>query len=360
MDRNLRNRFWLIFLALASLVTLGCEGQGLQYLVNLGIGEVDILTHSVPLDEALNDPNLSAEYHEKLLWVKQARGYAQDTLGLNVGDSYLYFYNTGDKPAVYNLSAAWRDALEANTWNFPLAGEFQYLGFFDQQAAVDYGLQLQDQGYDVVIYGAIAYSTGGFFHDPIYSSLLQLDKPLLADTVIHELTHNTVYRASESEFNESVANFCGKVGAREFIKSVAGADSDLYRQDVEQAEDRDLVNQFLAEIYDELAAFYARTDLSSEEKIKQREPIFEAARLRFQTQVLGLFHDPERFKAWGNVPTNNAWILLNRRYNKGMDLFQKVYEQFGSDLRQTIPVLQQAAQQEDPWQFLQDLVNSTS
>jgi predicted aminopeptidase len=185
-----------------------------------------------------------------------------------------------------------------------------------------------------------------------------LDKPLLADTVIHELTHNTVYRESDSMFNESVANFVGKMGSREFIQSVAGKDSELYKITVSQAEDRDLVNVFLDEIYQDLEAYYARTDLSSEEKISGREAIFEAARLRFTTQVYPLFQNPEKFKAWGDVPTNNAWILLNRRYNNGRDLFDSTYEKCGSDIRQTIPVLQHAAQSNDPWQFMRDFTGS--
>ncbi len=359
MFSKLKSYFRPVFLAFFPVLAAGCEGQGLQYIVNLGVGELDVLIHSVPLDQALNDPNLSTENHEKLLWMKQARDFGRDSLGLNVGESFLYFYDTGGGPAVYNLSASRRDALEPYTWRFPIAGAFDYLGYFDEGQAIGYGRKLQDQGYDIVIYGAVAYSTGGIFHDPIYSSLIALGKPLLADTVLHELAHNTIYKMNESDFNESVANFVGKFGAREFIKSVAGEDSDLYKQDIQQAEDRDLVNQFLNGIYQDLETFYARTDLTSEEKISQREQVFETARLRFQTQVLPLFHNPDGFKAWGNVPTNNAWILLNRRYNDGMDLFENAYEKTGRVLSQTIPVLQQAAQQDDPWQFLRDFAANT-
>jgi predicted aminopeptidase len=217
---------------------------------------------------------------------------------------------------------------------------------------------LKRDGYDIVIYGALAYSTEGWFADPLYSSLLTLDKPLLADAVTHELTHNTIFMVSDTQFNESVANFVGKTGALAFLRATAGENSDLYIQAVNEEADQDLVTEFLNGVYQDLEAFYRRTDISSEEKIAQRDQVFVAQREKFVTDYLPRFHDPERMKEWGDLPVNNAWILLNRRYNKGTDLFEKVFQACDQDLNRTVGVFVEATTTKDAWQYLEDWLGS--
>jgi predicted aminopeptidase len=347
-------------LAILPAVLAGCGFPAIPYLFTSGVGELNILTGSIPMEQALNDPALSSETHEKLLWVQQVRDFARNNLGLNAGSSYLKYYDTAGGPAVYNLSASRKDVLEPYSWCFPVVGRIDYLGYFDKGLAVSYADQLKSEGYDTVIYGAIAYSTGGVLPDPLYSSVLEVSKPLLADTVIHELTHNTIFTASDSDFNESVANFVGQKGSLEFIRTVAGAESDLYAQAVNEEEDRALVNEFLAAVYQDLAAFYARTDLTSQDKIDQREQVFVAWRGKFQTDYLPRFHDAENMALWGDLPANNAWVLLNRRYNFGMDIFESVYQACQGNLNRTIDVLTQAAASDDAWQYLRDWVNSST
>jgi len=330
----------------------------IDYLLTVGISELKVVGQSVPFKQAVDDPNLTEEKREKLQWISEVRDFARDQLKLNVGASYEYYYDTGDGPAVYNLSASLQDKLEPRVWDFPFVGEYQYLGFFNVDQAKEYRQKLTGLGYDVFIYGAVAYSTGGFFRDPIYSSLLELDKPLLADTVVHELTHNTIFGRNNSEYVESIANYVGKKGSLEFIKVKAGEESELYKQAVDEANDRVLVNQFLAEVYDELSAYYARTDLTSEQKIEQREAVFQGARERFKEEVLPYFKNPDKNSAWGNIPTNNAWILLHRRYNRGTSLFESVYIGCGNDLVQAIEIFKQAGQTDDPYGYLENWVGS--
>ncbi len=336
----------------------GCGFSSLAYLFSAGVGEVHVLTGTVPMEAAITDPNISSENHEKILWVQQAREYARDVIGLNTGKSYLGYYDTGENEAIYSLSASRRDALEPYTWRIPVEGTVEGLGYFYKNLAESYADQLKGEGYDTVIYGALAYSTEGWFADPLYSSLLTLDKPILADAVIHELTHNTVFMVSDSQFNESAASFVGKMGALAFIRSVTGENSELYTQAIDEEADDALVTEFLNGVYQDLEAFYSRTDLTSEEKIAQRDKVFLANEEKFVTDFLPRFHDPEGMKEWGDLPVNNAWILLNRRYNKRTDLFENVYQACGQDLSQTVGVLIQATKSRDAWQYLENWLNS--
>ncbi len=343
----------------AGLAFVSC-GCNFCYLVHCGIGQARVLTHTVPLVKALKDPSLSPEEQDKLRWVQQVRRYAQDVIGLKTGKSYLSFYDTHGRPAVYNFSACRKDALQPYSWSFPIVGKIQYLGYFDLAVAERHTCQLEKQGYDTFIYGADAYSTAGWLSDPLFSSLLKLDKPDLAETVIHELTHNTVFKPGDSDFNESVTNFVGRKGAMEFLASIGGKESKLYRQAVEEAEDRDRINEFLGGVYRDLDTFYRRTDLSSAEKIAQRDQIFLSYREKFKTQCLPRFHYPEKVKAWGDLPVNNARIVLHRRYNRDMDIFEKVYHANQRDLRKTVVIFEQAAQSANAGRYLQDWLKKPS
>ena len=355
MMRRMRRVWPAIFFIGAALGSAGC-GMDPWYLLTLGGGQINVLLNDVPMDEAIADPDLDEVKREKLLWVRQVREYAAGTIGLNVGDSYQYYYDTQGGPAVYNLSASARDRLEPKTWSFPIAGTFQYLGFFKEQPALDYRDKLVGQGYDVVVYGAVAYSTGGWLPDPLYSSLLGLDDFILAETVFHELTHNTVYKLSDSAYSESVANFVGKKSAIEFYRDTFGESSEDYQSAIQEAEDRTLVNDFLSGTYDALLAFYGRTDLTSEQKITEREAVFQAERDRFQAEIRPQFHDPDKFAVWGDLPTNNAWVLLNRRYNSGTDVFEAVYEACGRKVSAMLDVLRSAEDVPDSFGYLQEWV----
>jgi predicted aminopeptidase len=349
---------FIFYLAGAVVFLGGCGFSPISYLFSAAVGEVHVLTGTVPIEAAVNDPNTSAENQEKIRWVQETREYAQTVIGLNVGKSYLAYYDSGEDGAIYSLSASRRDALEPHTWCIPVEGTVEGLGYFYKNLAESYAEQLKTDGYDTVIYGALAYSTEGWFADPLYSSLLILGKPTLADAVIHELTHNTISMMNDTQFNESVASFVGKTGALNFIASVAGKNSDLYRQAVEGEADDALVTEFLNGVYQDLVVFYSRTDLSSEEKIAQRDQVFLAHREKFVTDYLPRFHDPEGMKEWGDLPVNNAWVLLNRRYNKRMDLFEDVYQACGRDLSRAVGVFVEATGSGNAWQYLEDWLNN--
>jgi hypothetical protein len=114
------------------------------------------------------------------------------------------------------------------------------------------------------------------------------------------------------------------------------------------------VSEFLNEVYRDLDTFYHRTDLSSAQKIAQRSQIFLLCREKFKTRYLPRFHHPEAMKAWENLPVNNARIFLHRRYNRDMDIFEKVYQANHQDLRKTVVIFEQAAKSADAGRYLQD------
>jgi predicted aminopeptidase len=339
----------LAALALASGLG-GCEG--VPYVLHLAEGELRIQGQVEPIDDVLASGRLSAQDAGKLRYIVKVRDYAAQTMGLSVGRSYTTFYDTGQDPQAWNLSAARRDALVPKTWTFLVVGEVPYVSFFDENYMRAVEQQLIDQGYDTLTYELDAYSTLGLFDDPVRSTMLQRDVLSLTETVIHELLHNTIYRANDTNFNESLATFVGRQGAVELLRAEFGDASELPAIATAFYADTDAVNAFLLQLYADLEEYYAQP-LSAAEKAAGREAVYQAARERFVADVQPTLHYPDSFASYADLPTNNAWVLASYRYNLDLDVFAKVYAATGQDWGAALDVYRAAAAAtEDPFDYL--------
>ncbi len=332
----------------------GCGLLGYQWSVV--VDELQFLASAVPLEEGLTDPDLTEEQRSKLELVIRARDYGQSVVGLNVGQSYQTFVNLHGRPLAWNLSASRKDRFEPYTWNL-LIGPLPYLGFFEQEEGLVERDRLVKEGYDTVLYEVDAFSTLGLLPDPITSAMLNRDIGSLVDTVLHELTHNTISKLADTNFNETVATFVGRTAAVDFLALEFGADSPIVRQTRENTEDSDRLNAFLRELYDELNVLYG-SDASSEEKIARRTDVIRAAQERYLADVLPQMHDPDTFRVYGTLGINNAFLLLNVRYNDGLDVFGGIHELTGRQWGQTLSLFSQAAAQADSLGFLRGILEA--
>ncbi len=341
---------WLLALPLA-----GCSGLG--YVASAVFGELDLLSRQVSLAEALGDPDLTEEQREKLSLVIQARDYAQHVMGLEVGRAYQTYVNLHDKPLAWNLSASRIDAFEPYLWNIPFVGPLPYIGYFDKDQAMQERDRLVAENYDTVVYELDAYSTLGLLPDPITSAMLERNLISLVDTVIHENLHNTIYSMKDSSFDESLATFVGRTGAIEFLQAQFGVDAAIVQDARNWYEDNDRFNVFLQDLMAELQIVYG-SDLSLEEKIKQRQVIYAACNDKFAAEVLPQLHAQDDYQAYTSMRFNNAFLLLNVRYNTAQDVFEAVYDLAGRDWSQALPIFAEAARSDDPGGYLRALVGA--
>lgn len=350
---NVRRRHRVIrLLAVLSVgVSAGCEG--VDYVLSLAEGQLDALRRTVPIEDALASGTLTDEQVTKLQLVQDVRLYARDVIGLDARESFTQYLDTMGEPAVYNVSASSRTALKPLTWTFPIVGVTPSLGFFEEAEADAFAQRLIEDGYDTYTYGATAYSTLGIFPDPVRSSLLERNIISLADTVIHELTHNTIWRQNDVEFNESLATFVGQRGAIEYFAAAYGDEAEIVLEARRRFEDGARINAFLFSLYDDLDAYYAGPG-DDAEKAGGREAVYQAARDRFVADVLPTMHSPEFYEGYAFLPSNNAWILLNRRYNLDLDLFRRVYDAVGGDWPSAIAVFSEAARAPDAKAYLRN------
>ncbi|MEW6250741.1 MAG: aminopeptidase [Planctomycetota bacterium] len=343
----------LISLALAASPLLAGCGE-LPYLAQLVEGELASQGRSEPIDDVLASGRLSEEEAAKLQLIVDAREFAGNAMGLYVGKSYRTFYDTSGAPLAWNLSAARQDALVPKTWAFPIVGVVPYLAFFDEGMLRQRERQLAEAGYDTLTYELDAYSTLGVLENPVRSPMLKRGKLSLVETIIHELLHNTVWRMNETVFNESLATFVGRQGAIDFLRLHYGETAGWTELARAYYADTDAVNAFVLQLYADLAAYYAEPG-EPEEKIAGRASVFAAARARFAASILPDLNYPDVWSDYAELPANNAWVLINYRYNLDLSLFADVYAAHAGDWPATIAVYQAAADAPgDPFEYLRE------
>jgi predicted aminopeptidase len=353
MYRRSANRICVrpaLTLAASVLLLTGCAD--FPYIVRQGMGEAEMLANTEPIDQVLADGKLAPEQDRKLRLVVEARDFAAEELGLDVGRSYHLYHEASGKPMAYNLSACPKDSLSPKQWSFPLIGTIDYLGYFAKADAEKAAADLQAQGYDTYIYGVDAYSTLGWLPDPVQSTFLNREDGNLVETVIHELAHNTIYTSGQSDFNESLATFIGRQGARLFF-APRGADGEAILAKLEaQDADDEIVTTWVQELTAELRAHYGSA-LTSDEKIAGREAIYQAARERFNAAVVPELRLPDRNGWWGRIPTNNAFVRLHQRYHVDLDAFAAAYAAKSGDFRAFLDAARTAAKAGDPFAAIQ-------
>ncbi|HYL60842.1 MAG TPA: aminopeptidase, partial [Candidatus Acidoferrales bacterium] len=222
MRPSARANLRLALVLFASLLAGGCYAG---YLARAAYEESRILWHRKPIDDALAHGDLAPDIREKLETVLAVRKFAADELGLNVGGAYQTVAPVDQGAVVHVVMAAPRDSLDPYTWWFPIVGSVPYRGYFDERDADAQAAALEADGLDTLVRPAVAFSSLGFFDDPLLSNLLKLDRVELAGVIIHELFHRTYYLASDAMFDESAANYVGSAGAVAFFTSTESASS---------------------------------------------------------------------------------------------------------------------------------------
>lgn len=343
------------FLIACSLALSACSPL---YVIQAGIEEAKILSRRRPITEVIADPATSAETRRKLTIVQQARDFAEHALDLDAGDSYTTYSWVDSDTLLLVVTASAKDRFRAHTWWFPIVGHVPYKGFFDFDDAFAEARRLEREDLDVQVRPSAAFSTLGWFNDPLLNTMLRYDDVSLANTVIHELLHNTIYIPSRISFNESFANFVGERGAIEFFCNRDGEDSARCVAARNAWADNLTYAAFLSGLVSELEALYGREDIDRATKLARRERIFAAARTRFTTDV-----EPRLltrlFRGFATRPLNNATLIGTRLYYDRLAVFEAVYRHYGQDFRNALAAILRAARArpEDPYAAVVQLMS---
>jgi predicted aminopeptidase len=304
-----------------------------RYLLTQGYYQSKIIFSRKNVSDLVNDPKTDPRIREKLREVDEIKKFGLE-LGLKETGSYKTIYDTGGQPAVWAVSACPKDRFEAVQWNFPIVGKVPYLGYFKKDDALKMQQKLKDKGLDTICRPVGAYSSLGIISDPLFTSMLLGSEEYLANTIIHEMTHSTVFVKDDMNFNESLASFVGNAGGMEYLKHKYGADSEQVVSSLNFKKDDEIFSGFMADLYDELDKFY-KSGITSQEKITGREAIFEKYRQKFRDEIKPRLKT-KSYDYFETLKFNNAYILFNRCYHRDYNIFDDLYALQGKDLKKTI------------------------
>jgi predicted aminopeptidase len=332
---------------LGLMVLLTATGCRIAYVSRAAWHQGELMAAREPIDEVLERGDLASGQAEKLAMVPRIKAFGEG-LGLTPTKSYESISARWDR-SITNLSACQPLSLEPISWWFPVVGRVPYLGFFRQQDLDRWERRLREQGYDVYVRDVAAYSTLGWFRDPVLPGMLEWEEYWLAEVVLHELTHATLWVPGSVSFNETFANIVGEEAATRWMIHRYGADSPEVQRMWERREDKMTWRALLQELYENLDVVYNSHDTSDKWKLERKEALFSA----LERQVLDAgFHHPEPFaRSAREGPWNNARVAQYRTYNHDRAALERLLDAQDGDLMAFIRAVELAtSKQDDPWE----------
>ncbi|MEO5510254.1 MAG: aminopeptidase [Longimicrobiales bacterium] len=355
--RTPARRFGLILPLLLLALSAACSPV---YVIRAGLHEARILSRRRPIARVIEDPATAPAVRHKLDVVLQARAYAEHSLDLAAGDSYTTYSWVSHDTLLMVVTASRPDRFQAHTWWFPVVGRVPYKGYFDFEKAYADAAKLREQGLDTYVRPSGAFSTLGWFNDPLLSTILRYGDVSLATTVVHEILHNTVYIPSQVAFNESFASFVGDRGAIDFLCARDGESAPTCDLAKRNWHDTLLYGAFLSDLVHRLEAVYRREDLTTAAKLTQKVALLAAAKVRFSAEVEPSLQTTG-YRGFLNQEVNNATLIGVRLYYERLEVFERVYERYGGDLPRATRAMIDAAKASpsDPYGAMERLVQAT-
>jgi predicted aminopeptidase len=308
-----------------------------------GKGQMNIIMNTRPVEDVLKDPSFPDSLKTKLQLITAIKQFAVDSLGINPSENYSTVYDQKGKPVLWTISASEPYAMKAKEWTFPFLGTVSYKGFFDKEPMQKELLELVKNNYDIDVYSPSGWSTLGWFKDPILSNMLLKEEGDLANLIIHELTHGTLFVKDSVTFNENLASFIGDKGAELFLISHFGKDSEEYRNYEFAKEDELIYNEYILSSSKRLDSLYqimGKGNSEEQTKIKKKELITEIAlgvhRLPLHKKKRFFKYTLQAFKE------GNAFFMAFSRYDSQYEILEKEFkERYHSDLKKYLGAMKE-------------------
>lgn len=304
----------------------------IPYLYHVSTEQAKIILNRKEIPRVIESEKDESITKSKLKLIQTVRDFAVKEIHLNPKGGFEYFTNLDREEVGWNVSASYPLKFESYTWWFPFAGTVPYKGYFDLAKAKDEEKSLIEKGFDTRVRITAAYSTLGWFSDPVLSPQLRMTEDELVSLVIHEMSHATVYFPGDSNFNESYASFVEEEGTELFYRAHNSdkAEEVLLKRKKGKLQS-DIIISKVKETAFKLKAMYEREDITDMEKLEQKKRIIE----EYRTEILANADkfsnfNPEKFK---KTPLNNENFIGILRYHSGSKLFQDKFREVGRDFK---------------------------
>ena len=291
-------------------------------------GQLRLDASKKPIEKVIKDPKTTPELRARLETARDIRQYAVERLSLPDNASYRNYVDTGRDYVSWAVFAAPELSLQFKTWCFPIFGCVPYRGYFSPEAAAKFARSLREQGWDVYVGGIPAYSTLGWFDDPILNTMLGYSEIYLAELLFHELSHQQLYVRNDSEFNEAFAVAVEKSGARAWVLEHGGPDA-LKRYEVALKRNQDFL-ALLRETRQQLHTIYTSTADDAQKRAEKAAAI-DDLRARYQTVKTRNWGGYSGYDQWFEQPINNAKLAALAVYNDLTPAFARLLELCNDD-----------------------------
>ncbi len=317
------------FRLVAATLVLGLAGcTSIPYYAQSLEGHVKIMTARQNVAKLIDDPSTPDALRTRMEEARSIRQFAIDELSLPDNKSYRSYVDVGRDAVTWAVFAAPELSLRPQTWCVPVYGCVPYRGYFSKEKAAEFARELQGQGLDVYVGGVTAYSTLGWSSDPLLSTMFAQGETDLAAVVFHELAHQRVYIAGDTDFNEAFAVAVETTGVRKWLRS-AGDTAGLRRYEA----DRKRRAEFLALVSrtrEELAQIYAGIGGAEEKRVAKAQAI-ETLRTRYRHLRDGRWHGYRSYDGWFDSPINNAKLAAVSVYSEQVAAFLRLFELCSED-----------------------------
>ncbi len=341
IKKTIYRSFLLALLLLLTAAYLFWHRQWIPYAYDQAKGQLSIVFEAQPIEEYAANTAIPDSVKEAIDLIRQVKHYTVDSLGLKPSGSFEHIYDQKGEPLMWLVTACLPFQLTSYQWDYPIVGRMSYRGFFKKESALSEEIRLKEEGFDTRIRTVGAWSTLGFLNDPILSNMLYESKGDIVNTVIHELTHSTVFIWGETSLNENMASFVGDEGTKQFLRAYFGENSPEYQDYTYHDGDAEKFTQYMLSSAKALDSLYTSlsTEISAAQKTAKKNELIELICQNLDTISFSNLRYKSIFK---KAKPNNAYFMGFLRYREHQNEFRKEFEErFNGNLRAYISYLKE-------------------
>jgi predicted aminopeptidase len=334
-----RYLLYFAFLVVVVAILTGC--QTVSYYKQAIQGQYQIWSNRRPIEAMLADPKIPATLEDKLQLVLRMRDFAEKELQLPVNGHYLRYADLQRRFVVWNVHAAPEFSLKPKTWWYPVVGSLKYRGYFSEPHARSYARNLQEQSFDVYVAGVEAYSTLGWFKDPVLNTFIHHEEADLAEILFHELAHQRVFASGDTDFNEAFATAVAEEAVQRWLR--AAGNSMAQEKYLAELRRQDEFVRLVMNARQELESLYGQGTAGRNEANQPEMETKAHKRLEKERIIARLRQDHERLKVkwggssaydkWFSGPLNNAQLNTVATYYYLVPAFHRLRHATGGDLK---------------------------
>jgi predicted aminopeptidase len=341
----------ILFLLLLGFCNVQCQ---IGYIAKNAYHQAKLLHSAEPVSRILEKNDFNENYKNKLKLALRAKEFAESRLKLKKTKNYTTYVELHRPYVTYIVSASPKNELKYYTWYFPIIGSVPYKGYFSEEGALEEAKNLDEQGYDTYVRGVSAYSTLGWFKDPILSSMMTYSDYNLANTIIHETVHTTIYIKSNANFNERLATYLGDLGAHLFFNETTNGSEELLAFAKEEDHDQKIFGEFISEQIKQIEQWYSANKNNPQVEV-ERQGKFDFIKKEFKDSILPQLKT-KRYLGFADSKLNNARLLGLKLYMNDLSDFDKLTEKLSGDFAKILDYCKTLEKSSDPEKSLKEYI----